>query len=361
MSCTIPTRNSGTGDGCNNYKQCVQINKELDDEMHRIKTLKRKYNLDDHKEVQQMYMINPNNCDESKQMRTDPMMYMLDMSAEARCDNPYLAQSHNKLPERYDANKYRLNPNAGNNFTTEEEEYIIYPNSNIPVRKSDIEQRSKIRIYPHMYPQQPKYTEDEGGSDRMDIGRSLGGVDYPIPMRFQMKFLQDRGDSTYNQGIGQGGVDYDMRLNRNTKSMLPHPALEKDLEMKMSENVDFSSNRHRQVNGAITSGQFINNNSAKRTNISSGILQEKSSNARTIGAPSANKKDLTCSQQVRNLKQSSDVTHQSIDWYRSKHRGESDFYTDCEGCPREQRIADRQADILQPILKMYFYENILNH
>lgn len=340
MSCTIPTHPNGTKEGCRNLKQCVQINKELDDEMNRIKRLKRKYNLNDLNDTQQMYMINPNkDCYQSKHIRMDPMMYMLDMSPEARCDNPFLAQRHNRLPERFDPNAYRINPNARDDFTTDEEMYVLAPKSNIPVRKSDLRQKRKIRIYPHMFPQLQN-TEDEADSKKLDFGRSIRAVDYPIPMRFQMRFLQDRGHTSGPDG--HGGVDYDLRLKRRT-NILPHPALAKDIEMRVSENVDFS--RTRPVNGGIINGNFLKSNA----HTSSNILRSKDSNARTVGAPRSDHRDLTCSQQMRNLQQSRDVSIQPVEWYKSKYNPKSGFYIDCEGCPKEQRIADRQADLVKPM------------
>lgn len=347
MSCTIPTVDAPSN-GCTNFKQCVQINKELDDEMSRIKRLKRKYNLDDFRDTQQMYMINPNgDCYQSRHVRNDPMMFMLDMSPEARCDNPFIAQAHNRLPERFDPTKYRVNPNAGKQFTPEEEEFVLYPKSNIPVRKTDLAQRKKIRIYPHMF-QQPQNTEDEGPEDRLDIGRSVGGVDYPIPMRFQMRFLQDRGHNQGGGADGHGGVDYDLRLKHRTK-ILPHPGLARDLELRAEDNVDYS--RTRAVNNAITSGSFLNRNSLNLLHKSPAILQKKDSRAQTVGAPRADHRDLTCDQQLRNLEHSSDIAIQPVEWYRGRYRPESHFYTDCEGCPREQREADRQAQLVKPMSK----------
>lgn len=343
MSCTIPTRSTRltrgeNTEGCSNFKECVQINNELDTELNKIKILKRKYNLDNFSDTQQMYMINPNkDCNQSRNVRPDPMMYMLDMSAEARCDNPLIAQQHNRLPKQFDPNKYNVNPNAGNDFTTEEEQYVMFPKSNIPVRKSDLKQKRKIRIYPHMFPQLNPNTEDEADGNKLDFGKSIGGVDYPIPMRFQMRYLQDRGHASTGSE-GHGGVDYDLRLKHRSKT-LPRPSLAKDLELRVSDNVDFE--RTRSVNGAIISGQFLNK----------GSKVQRFKHARTIGAPRSDHKNLTCSQQARNLEHSRDVAIQPIEWYRSKYSPESSFYTDCEGCPKEQRVSDRQADLLKPMSK----------
>lgn len=336
MSCTIPNNTNG----CNNLKKCVQINKELDQEMARIKRLKKKYDLSQLEDTQQMYMINPNrDCYQSKHVRTDPMMYMLDMSPEARCENPFLAQAHNRLPEQFNHSMYRVNPNSGNDFTPEEEEYVMYPKSNIPVRKIDLEQKSKFRIYPHMFPKAPP-TEDEGPSDRLDIGNSVGGVDYPIPMRFQMRFLQDRG----KRPNSNGGVDYDLRLKHRTQP-LPHPQLKNNINLNVSENVDYF--RTRTPNRGIIEENFLKDN-ALNFHQSKNVLHSK---PHTVGVPGADVKDLTCAQQVRNLQQSGDIAIQPVEWYKAKYIPESSFYTDCEGCPKEVRESDRQAQLVKPMSK----------
>lgn len=343
MSCTL---NKGDADGCKDLKECVQINNELDNEINRIKRLKQKYNLNDYADVQQMYMINPNkDCYQSRHVKTDPMMYMFNMSPESRCDDALIAQAHNRLPKKINKSAYRINPNAGDDFSPDEEEFVLLPNSNTPVRKRDLKERSQIRIYPHMFPStlntlNTLNTEMEGDSNKIDIGRSLGGVDYPIPMRHQLRYVQDRGHNDYRKE--SGGVDYDLRLKRKNNK-LPHPVLTKDLEMRMEDNVDYSFGRR--VNNAITDDRF----SKQNTHASSSILRNKRLNAQTVGAPGANRKDLTCSQMIRNLKQSNDIAKQPIEWYRDKFIPESSFYTDCDGCPKEQRNQDRQADLVKPM------------
>jgi hypothetical protein len=353
MSCPV-----NKGDGCQNLKQCIEINNELDREMSRIKRLKQKYNLDDYNDVQQMYMINPNkDCNKSRHIRLDPMMYMLDMSPEARCGNPFLAMGQNRLSQNYDASSYRVNPNAREDFTTEEEEYVLFPKSNIPVRKKDLREKSQIRIYPHMFPQLnaggvgATNTETEASSDKLDFGRSLGGVDYPVPMRFQLRYLQNRGFGEHkNSKYGHGGIDYDLRLKHKNR-ILPHPALEKDIQMSVQENVDFDANHIRSVNGAITQGDFLNRNAVRELHKSQQVLQSKDRKAHTVGVPGSDRKNLTCSQMVRNLKQNSDVAIQPVEWYRNKFRPQSSFYTDCDGCTKEERISDRQAQLVKPMSK----------
>ena len=54
-------------------------------------------------------------------------MYMLNAGPEAGCDNPYLAQARNRLPEHFEAPKYRINPNSRHDFTQKEEEYVLFP------------------------------------------------------------------------------------------------------------------------------------------------------------------------------------------------------------------------------------------
>lgn len=267
------------------YKNVKECN-NLDTEMNRIQHELANNN------IQAMYMINPNNPSSYNQSK-----YKTYTSSESRCTNEIANQT-----------EYLINPNAQEDFTKEEEEYVMYPQSNIPIKKSDLEERRQIKIYPHMF-------QSHIDSDKPDTRQVLGAIDYPIPMRFQLRNLQDR-----KSGQNNGGVDYDLRL-KYKNNILPKGSRSPD---------DDAYFQIREPNTAIIHGQ----------------QHRPKVEARTIGAPSADKKDFTCSQIDRSFRQFKDVSQQS-----SQRMERGNFYIDCEGCPREQRELDRQADLVKPMSK----------
>lgn len=346
-----------SGSGCKDLKECVQINKELDTEFNKLKHLRQKYSMDGLKDIQDMYMINPNKEDlKSRFVRFDPGMYNLDTGMyQVPCQdeqNPYINGKVNYI-----------NPNAFDTFKPDLEELMMYPKSNVPMRKVDFEEKNVFRIYPHMY-QQPMNTEDEADTRAVDFGRTLGGVDYPIPMYFQLRPLQD---NTYKTG----GIDYDMRLQNKTR-LVPNPVLQRDLEMSIKENVDYERVRaNPNINALATDPTFLSNfyrNSNKILSNSRESLSEKK--PWTVGVPNSSRAiDWTCKQQYSKQTQNELTTepprssylpgYGARNGYNPKEMWsmpQTQFTTTSEACAKEKYTspeceADRQSQILMPIGK----------
>ena len=329
-------------DGCTSLKQCVQINKELDNEIHRLRHLKdHKYNIKDFVFIDNMYQINPaRDGRKSRNVRYDPMMYMLDV--DGMCEQPF---SSGRNEEQYrkgvsggplrvekwqDPGVYRINPNKNNDFKPTEEEYMLVPKSTQVVRKKDFREKHKLRIYPHHYNQHQVLEND---ARKSVPSMSLGGVDYPIPMYHQLRYLQQG----KHPGVGHN-IDYDIHLKTKTK-LLPqlHDQI-LDKHMLLNDNVDYD--RAHQINKGIMDNRFVKNRYNQLYEGKLRTLNELRDRIGTVGVPSADKKDFTCQQRDRKYKQEAAINDQQIKSNEIKFIPESRFETGCDGCPREQIMTE---------------------
>lgn len=159
-------------------------------------------------------MLDPyKNNDFRMKKKFDPNMYML--GDREICPNPFYGYMLNPNIDEYSREKSKSNsksnskPNPTSNSKSNlksnptsksnPNQYMMYPKSNVPIKKTDFEEKNKFRIYPHMFRQPQQET--------IEYGTTYGGVDYPIPKRFELGFLQDRSQI--------GDVDYDMILTNN--------------------------------------------------------------------------------------------------------------------------------------------------
>lgn len=141
-------------------------------------------------EADDEYMLNPYKY--RMKRKFDPNMFML--GERDLCANPFYG--------------YMINPNK--TVRNHHEQYMMYPHSNAPIRKEEYNEKNKFRLYPHMF-QQPTTNDDDNNDDNgREYGTTYGGVDYPIPKRFELSFLQDKSQI--------GGVDYDMILENNNSN-----------------------------------------------------------------------------------------------------------------------------------------------
>lgn len=392
---------------CRSLKQCYQINKELDNEMHRIKKLKRQYNLKEFQGDVDMYMLDPGRDDhKSRFVRYDPLMYALDIDPQDRmgdCTGPELIHKARGVSQPIPGT-HRINPNKYNNFNPDEEVWTLHPKtSTTAVHKSVLNDRKRFKIYPAMY-RDFKSVDSTIALDNEalhnDPSTSLSGVQYPISMRTQLRFLQDRGNPK------SPNIDYDMRI-KSKSGLIPQSSAKwtQNTYLNLKSNVDYDLNRA--PNQAIIEDNFKNmsglnlthnprklapNKSPKNClatpepgkewrippkNVTStqrahtcgpvctttnccykkggvcggGCCDRFGIGPRTVGAPRSDVKDQTCSQKVFALRQAKGVSNQPIDWYKLQATPKSRFETTCNGCPKEVVTQQRHDQSLSEMGK----------
>jgi hypothetical protein len=107
---------------------------------------------------------------------------------------------------------YRINPGA-HDYRLDDpevarwERYRLFPKSNVPTPKSDYDQLEHFKLYPHMYMQYSQLRNDfEKQEHENFVKPQHGAVRYPIPMYFNLRFLQ----RPYPKQAANG-TDYEMR------------------------------------------------------------------------------------------------------------------------------------------------------
>lgn len=106
---------------------------------------------------------------------------------------------------------YRINPSAkdyrlDDTEVAKWEKYQLFPKSNVPTRKSEFNQLEHFKLYPHMYMQYSQLQDDFSKQEQENfIQPQHGAVRYPIPMYFNLRFLQRR-----YPNFPANGSDYEM-------------------------------------------------------------------------------------------------------------------------------------------------------
>lgn len=330
-----------TGDGCHTTKQCLQINKELDEEERRIRQLRRRYDMTNVAPPDTTYMIDPTRQDSPKDPHLDPhpFMYALDRggpdgTGPLRCNN-----RNTPGPRVGDPALFRINPNIRDNFRPDEEEWTLQPGSqNIAARKRDLEERQKLRIYPHMYQTvedvkavEATHRRQENDVLRSNPSMSLGGIDYPIPMYFQLAPLNDPRRSQLPQQ--SQNIDYDIHLRTRSKDLPDWHDTILPKQLLLRDNVDFDLTKR--INGAIIDGKVEQDweKLQGRHNVYDlrgrkvGRLQQ--TDAEVTGLQPEHR-DFTCQQTRRQRAQEEAVRAQPEQWYRST----TVLGDGCSGAPR---------------------------
>lgn len=352
-----------------------------------------------------IYMLDTSrNCGKSSTIIPDQMMYMLEV--DGTCESPFLTEPYRKLRDGNECDDYRINPN--NNYTKGEQEWMLSPKSNAAIRKRDWKERQQLRIYPHMF---RTHQPEDTSTSINNLSSSLFGVDYPVPMRFQLKFLQDRTKDDDN-------IDYDMRLKKNRCGMLLPEEYNKYIDTTFDyHNRDHNSGRdpERFPNQGIISNEWYNkdrclyklpNNkndngaalSHARAVIAHDILGEEPPTIslddrlllctkckswcggkccdsfgigpRTIGVPNADEsrcgkdmtRDMTCSQRVLKARQELGIKQQPLDWYKTTFSTPFELETtscgEGESCPKEKKCREQTLQSMDKTEKRVFSDEV---
>jgi len=83
---------------------------------------------------------------------------------------------------------YQINPNKNAHWSPSDEVFTLSPKSNELATKWEVDQKQQLKIFPHMFSGQSELVKQHNKPWKGGIER--GGVDYPIPMRFQLRYLQ---------------------------------------------------------------------------------------------------------------------------------------------------------------------------
>jgi hypothetical protein len=317
-----PSPFMGMGDTkCKTEKQCKQINRELDAEERHIQRLRREYDMQDFtsRAYDTMYMLDPSRDDEPKSQHVDyhPLMYALDRGGPTGTGPMGCTNRAGGMPRVGDPALFRINPNIRDNFTPDEEQWTLEPGSkNIAARKCDLAERRKLRIYPHMYNYEDVIARDKDKSaDQMDDAlratpsMSLGGVNYPIPMYFQLGSLQQ----PIHQGKGHN-IDYDLHLRTKSKDLPTWHDVMIPKQLLLRDNVDFDL--AEPVNEAIINESLQQDSNVLRPRIAYRDRLKAMHPPRVYGMrQGAEYQDMTCPQTRRQRSQEEGVRDQ---WYRLK-------------------------------------------
>lgn len=306
MSCQTK---SGAPGGCGDLSECIKVNSELDREIRRLHTLKQKYNMKDFLEPEDMYLLDPTKKDgkNSDMVKYHPNMFMLDVGVP-KCNTVGCNTSDDAL--------FRINPNMHDNFTPDEEQYMLHPRSNTIVSKWEMEQRQKFKIYPHMLMNQTDLIADQQRVQNSEGGFTRGGVDYPIPMRYQLRYLQQPG----HKGMGHN-VDYDIHVKTKDRNlpewhdkitekeyMLRRPDVQQHNKQRGIENRDMIDDRLEQMFNKMHSGEVKFRDELRNAKRSYGYYPETQ----------ASISDRNRQQLWRENKQTQDIMAQPMVWYKDK-------------------------------------------
>lgn len=319
---------------CRNMQECLRINNELDVELKRLQTLKQIYNLKDFVEPDDMYLIDPTNkADRSGLVKYSPTMYNINLGVPT-CNTQGCNTSRDSL--------YRINPNILDNFRPYEEQYMLNPRANDVTSKWSVEQRQQFKIYPHMYADTYELMKEQEAENNQQGGIAPGGVDYPIPMRFQLRYLQQPG----HKGMGHN-IDYDVHIRSKEKD-LPQwhsKIMDKNLDLNPPDIVQQNKQRGINIEDGGVFGPTVPlsymppqkktavlfDNLAMNMEASRNILRDAANEAdRTYGYYATDATGTTNlsatayntynreQQRQRELKQNLDIINQPIDWYQYK-------------------------------------------
>lgn len=300
---------------CKSESQCRIINQELDEANYRLQNLRREYGsqLQNFKKDDDMYMLNPGEGPQSSQVHYSPEMYSKVLPVNSIQQKPRLIQP---LPNKMTtcvadpAAKYgRINPNFPNRYRPDEQRFtMLTPNE--PVRKRDLVERQKLKIYPHMYDTYGMMERDRKRSDE-ELQSMLyaspsvsltGGVDYPIPMRYQLRPLMSPENLEINRKDQVGGIDYDLRVPCNLtgrRESLPKWS-DPDRKLVQVSYVDSSSEPYAR-------DSQIDYTSILKRDCPAPLPTRK---PWTVGAPGADRETSRCAQRRRNEKQIQDILRQ---------------------------------------------------
>ncbi len=130
------------------------------------------------------------------------MMFMIDPYGRERIQPT--------SPLQIGTDMYMLNPNKDINLLASYGDYMMFPKSNRPILRDHYDQKNKLRIYPHMFQQYAQLKDERKEVKYGQTQPKPGAVDYPIPMRFQLQYLQNRPTPGYN-------LDYDMLVKEESQ------------------------------------------------------------------------------------------------------------------------------------------------
>lgn len=294
------------------------VNKELDHSINNLRRLKNQY-----KKQEPNYFIDPTKGGKSKYVEYSRDMFTIDLG-QPTCDTGTCVTVD-------EITKYRINPNVDDNWKPNEEMFTLNPRSNQLVSKWELDQKQQLKIFPHMYAANSQLAAEANRPWKGGIER--GGVDFPIPMRFQLRYLQQ---PRYQ---GSQNIDYDIHV----KSKADNRPIEYNLgEQYTTQNNDNYTGYHK---NAPIRNDFLDVRrppGSQRCNLQRGIVDRNLADhrldrmfdklhrneipmrdeirraARSAGVYDPPKSWLENQQCENQRKQQDDIMCQPLYWYRYK-------------------------------------------
>jgi hypothetical protein len=260
----------------------------------------------DKKEDKKNFFIDPSKGNISKSVDYNAKMYMIDMG-----DNPVQAGGETCIVQE-PSDEFRINPNTKDYWKPSEETYMLNPKSNQIMGKWELEQKQQLKIFPHMF---SSHTELMKQEKAWKGGIEYGGVDYPVPMRFQLRHLQQPPPSCEGDGI-----DYDIHVKSNKNNRPDEVNYNDDKFLNVPGgvnrcNVQKSRPNARSMSEAGTVAQLYDtqfNQELKQRD----TLRNK---IRSVGVYERDKEWLEKRHREREAKQKEDIQYQPL--YEGRYKG----------------------------------------
>lgn len=215
------------------------------------------------------YFIDPAKGDISNYVKYDADMYSINLG-KLKCKNNNDVDASDCITKKDYYDRFRVNPNK-KDWDPDTDIYTLAPKSNQLSSKSELIQKQHLKIYPHMYSAQTDLIKEQ--NKPWKAGIEFGGVDYPIPMNFQLRYLQDP-KLPSDTGIDgfMNGIDYDARVKQSTNNSILIPD-------------EYRSNMNSQYTDITNAGSTLCNSQRA-------ILDQKSSDHRRLQGRTAGIKDV---------------------------------------------------------------------
>jgi len=264
----------------------------------------------------ELYMLNPgSDTRRSSQVDYSPVMYSKVLPENSILQKPRLIQP---IPNKTttcsasEAARYgRINPNFPTRYRPDEQQFtMLTPNQ--PIRKRDLAERQKLKLYPHMFDaygvmERDKKRSDDELESMLYASPSIaltGGVDFPIPMRYQLRPLMSPENLEVNRRDQVGGIDYDLRVPCNLGNVRNRASLPKwsdpDRELVQVSYVSSSSEPYARESQIDYTTRF-------KKDCPAPLPTRK---PWTVGAPGADRETSRCAQRERNQRQIQDIMKQ---------------------------------------------------
>ena len=321
------------GTCCESVKDCVHKNKRLDYEQQKIDNLRAKYNMDPviDQRLETIYMLDPTDKSQtSKHVKFSTDMFIEDLRGGCPINDNHYHQinpnAFSKVGAQY-SDKYTQ---YSDKYTQYPDKYMLYPGTNQVIPKDLFKERQTMRIYPHMMNAEAQW---EAHFNKPHPPQTPGGVDYPIPERWTLKFLQQADHPTKGHG-----VDELIHIKHRSRNLPEFHSTFADHAMMVASNVDYQNTdrMQRAIDDKELAGFLRDLHPGKR------ILNDRVKQwSRSVGSFEPTPAQRAEFQLRRKLNQERDVSTQPLDLYGNAQTTGAVVNREGAGLPRS--LANRYS------------------